>query len=253
MAQAAKSGTGSRRKRILAVIALVIAALVVAAAVYLNTGIYHADATAEAALQSDADVQVSQTDDYLSFVGPDDDPANTRALVLYPGAKVDAQAYAPLAHELASRGWVCVVCQMPFDIAFFGQDRAAEVMADFPQVERWYIGGHSLGGVVAANFASSHSDELDGIVFLASYPTADLSGDSLQALSVYGANDGVLNRDAYAQAADRLPTGARELVIDGGNHAQFGSYGAQDGDGTAAISADEQVDQTVDAIDALGD
>ena len=33
-----------------------------------------------------------------------------------------------------------------------------------------------------------------------------------------------------------------------GNHAQFGSYGEQSGDGTATMSGSEQLKQTVDAI-----
>lgn len=225
--------------------------MAVAALVYLNTGIYHADATAEAALQSDTTVRVVQADGYLAFEGPDRDPNNTRALVLYPGAKVDADAYAPLAHELAGRGWLCVVCKMPFDVAFFNAEAATAVKRAFPQVEHWYIGGHSLGGVVAASYAGAHTSELDGIVFLASYPADDLSGSGLRGLSVYGSNDGVLDRGAYAQAAGKLPAGTRQLVIDGGNHGQFGSYGPQAGDGAATVSADEQVDRTVDAIDAI--
>lgn len=242
---------GKRAKTVLRVIVIVLAALVVAAAVYLNTDIYHADATAEAALESDASVQVRQDEGSITFEGPDPDPENTYGLVLYQGAKVDAEAYAPLAHELAAQGWVCCIVKSPFDIAFFNGDGAGEPISLNPQVEHWYVGGHSLGGVVASQYVSAHSDLaenyqlIDGVVFLASYPTADLSGTDLNAISIYGTNDGVLDRDSYSEAAGKLPADAHEDVIDGGNHAQFGSYGAQSGDGEATISASQQVEETV--------
>lgn len=237
-----------RTKLVIRIVIAVLAAIFLAAAVYLSTGIYHADATAQSALESDTEVRVSDSDSCITFEGPDADPGNTYGMVLYQGAKVDAEAYAPLAHQLAAQGWTVAIVKSPFDIAFFNNNGADEAMASQPQVEHWYVGGHSLGGVVAANYAGSHADSLDGIVFLASYPTADLSETGLNAISIYGTNDGVLNRDSYANAESKLPANTHEDVIEGGNHAQFGSYGAQSGDGNATIPPEQQVDETVSFI-----
>ena len=115
----------------------------------------------------------------------------------------------------------------------------------------YYVGGHSLGGAMAGSFAAGHAEELDGLVLLASYATSDLSESGLAVLSAYGSEDGVLNRESYAKNYGHLPADTQELVIAGGNHAQFGDYGAQAGDGTAQISAEEQQALTAEAIAAL--
>lgn len=235
----------SKAKRTARIVGIIAAVLVVAAAWCLFSGHYEPDDTALAALESDATVSVEQTDDAVVFEGPDTDPENTYGLVFYPGAKVDERAYAPLLHQLAAQGWLCVDAKMPLDFAFFNANAARVAMAQYPQVEHWYIGGHSLGGAMAANFAAADADELDGVVLLAAYSTKDLSGTSLTAVSAYGSDDGVLNRSHYEDDRANLPAAAFELVIDGGNHAQFGSYGAQAGDNTAEISPAEQVSQTV--------
>ena len=112
--------------------------------------------------------------------------------------------------------------------------------------EHWYIGGHSLGGTAAASFAASHAAETDGLVLLAAYPTGKLP--DLKMLSVYGTEDGCLEPEAYEEARQYWPPSAVETVIPGGNHAQFGSYGAQKGDGQASMKAAEQQKQTSDEI-----
>ena len=104
---------------------------------------------------------------------------------------------------------------------------------------------------MAGSFAAGHAEELDGLVLLASYATSDLSESGLAVLSAYGSEDGVLNRESYAKNYGHLPADTQELVIAGGNHAQFGDYGAQAGDGTAQISAEEQQALTAEAIAAL--
>ena len=169
-------------------------------------------------------------------------------LIFYPGGKVEHTAYTPLMEALASEGILCVLVEMPFRLAVLDVNAAEGIPAAFPEVERWYLGGHSLGGSMAASYLASHTEDFDGLILLGSYSTADLSGSGLAVLSVYGSEDGVMNREKYAEYAPNLPEGFTETVIEGGNHAYFGAYGEQEGDGTATITPAEQLRQTAEAI-----
>ena len=104
---------------------------------------------------------------------------------------------------------------------------------------------------MAASYLASHTEDFDGLILLGSYSTADLSESGLSVLSVYGSEDGVLNREKYAEYKPNLPEGFTETVIEGGNHAYFGAYGEQEGDGTATVTPAEQVRQTAEAILSL--
>ena len=176
------------------------------------------------------------------------DSACEYGIVFYPGAKVAPQAYVPLACELAHRGVYCVIAKMPFNLAFFGIDSATGLMAEAPQVQHWWLAGHSLGGAMGAQYAASNANKLEGIALLGAYAASDLSATNLKALVIYGENDGVLNREKLAANEQNLPADAQTIVIAGGNHAGFGDYGAQAGDGKASISSSDQQSQTADAI-----
>ncbi len=235
-------------RRMLRVLALVLAVLVVGSGVYLSR-YYHADSRAQAALAQPPEGVAIQTLEggALAFV-----PAQPEAgLIFYPGGKVETESYAPLLTACARRGILCVLADFPFRLAVFDPDAAGDLMGQFPQITRWYVGGHSLGGVMAARYAGAHPAELEGLVLLASYSTADLTDSGLRVLSVLGSEDRVLNREKYNQAKPLLPADTRELVIDGGCHALFGDYGPQAGDGTPTISAEEQQALTADAVWAL--
>ena len=169
-------------------------------------------------------------------------------LIFYPGGKVEHTAYTPLMEALASEGILCVLVEMPFRLAVLDMNAAKGVPEAFPEVERWYMGGHSLGGSMAASYLASHTEDFAGLILLGAYSTADLSGSGLSVLSVYGSEDGVLNREKYAEYRPNLPEGFTETVIEGGNHAFFGAYGEQNGDGTATVTPAEQLRQTVEAI-----
>ena len=136
-------------------------------------------------------------------------------------------------------------------LAFGDPNAAVGVRADFPDVGAWWVGGHSLGGSMAAQYAVDHAGDgtLDGLVLLGSYSASDLSSTNLGAISLYGSNDQVLNRAKLEDNADLLPKGAETVEIEGGNHAGFGAYGPQSGDGEASITPAEQQSQTADAID----
>lgn len=232
-----------RKKRILLLCAALVLALVIGCAAYVGD-YYHASGDAVAAIAGTQAVTVRQTDEGTVFL-----PENpTAGFIFYPGGKVEYTAYAPLMLELAQRDVLCVLVRMPFNLAVLDVNAAAGIPEQFPEIGNWYIGGHSLGGSMAASFASKNADDFQGLALLAAYSTADLTQTGLKVISLYGSEDGVLNREKYESDRENLPEDTAETVIEGGNHAGFGSYGAQDGDGDAQISAQEQTRITAELL-----
>ena len=231
-----------RGRRLLLVVGLVV--LVLLGSVLYLSNYYHETDVARASLSSTEQVAVDNQGEWIAF----GDPASEVGIVFYPGGKVAAEAYAPLARQMAENGVFCVVAKVTVNLAFLDVHAADDVLAAYPQVGTWYVGGHSLGGVAACQWAQEYQGAVAGIVLLGSYPSVDLSGSKLRMISIYGANDQVMNRDNYAESQALRPADFTETVVQGGNHAQFGEYGPQEGDGEPAISAQEQRDQTVDAI-----
>ena len=224
--------------------------LVVAGFVVWATAIPAPMPEAVAALQPGDQVQV-EAKPWLVFRPTGKDP--TTGLIVYPGGRVDPRAYAPAARALAEAGYLVVVVPMPLTLAVFGAGRATEVMAAFPKVRHWAIGGHSLGGAMAARYAYQHPDTIQGLVLWASYPASsdDLSGRNLAVVSISGTRDGLSTPDKIAASRPLLPQDTRWVAIEGGNHAQFGWYGPQSGDNEAAISREEQQQQIVAATGEL--
>lgn len=210
---------------------------------------YHADETALAvmAYQTTDRVQVEQDGDVTWFVP--EEP--TAGLIFYPGGKVEHTAYAPLLRACAENGILCALVRMPGNLAVLDANAADGLREQYPEVTTWYIAGHSLGGAMAANYAAAHSEDYDGLILLAAYSTKDLTQIPLRVLSVYGSEDGVMNRETYRKNWANLPSNTTEIILDGGCHAQFGSYGPQDGDGIPTISGEEQIRQTAEAIAAF--
>jgi len=191
-----------------------------------------------------SDIRVLDANDALIA-----DPGNAKtALILYPGGKVEHRAYEMLALRIADEGILCIVPKMPFNLAVFGINRAERYITAHPEIEHWYVGGHSLGGSMAAGFAAKHVPMVDGLVLLASYAVDDISSLPLKVLSITAGNDTVLSRESYEKYKTNLPEGFTELVIEGGNHAGFASYGAQKGDGTATLTAAEQQAAVAEAV-----
>lgn len=231
------------KKRTLIPLVLAVILLVSGAAVGIYAAdYYHMDETAAAAM-ADSTVTVSSAE-HLAVFAPDTAEVG---FIFYPGGKVEYTAYAPLMTALAENGILCVIPKMPLNLAVLDVNAADEILEQFPEIDTWYIGGHSLGGSMAASYASDDHD-LAGLVLLASYSTADLTDSELSVLSIYGTEDGVLNMEKYEEYRPNLPAHTVETIIDGGNHAQFGSYGPQDGDGIASVSAEQQLELTVEAI-----
>lgn len=218
------------------IIAFSLVLILLAGCVSLLGSYYHAQPEALAALEGTADVTVTKTDYGYLFDGA----GKEDILIFYPGARVDEKAYAPLLSSLAAAGCDAALVKMPFHMAFFGMNKAQAVpVSDYTNV---YIGGHSLGGAMAAYYAASH-EELSGVVLCAAYATKPLATD---VLCIAGSEDGVLNWDRHdigMELAELI-----EIVIPLGNHAQFGNYGFQKGDNAAAIDWRSQQAQTVEAI-----
>ena len=272
----AKPNIKNRRKLLWLVPVCLLAAIFVAFFIYTGN-YYHADSYALSQLESDESVTVTKTDYGWLFDGP----SETDTLIFYPGAKVEETAYAPLMHRLAAEGMDVCLVKMPFHLAFFGMNEATDIIAYYDasadyHYEHWYLGGHSLGGAMAAVYAAGEETQggaaaagqaeasgsaeqtaasgaadsaphLTGLILLAAYPTKPLSED-LKVITIYGSEDGVLNMAKIEEGKQYLPTGSELYELAGGNHAQFGNYGPQRGDGEAAISAEEQQKKTVELI-----
>jgi dienelactone hydrolase len=199
-----------------------------------------------ASLESDQEVRVS-SGEWYTFEPTTQTP--TSGLILYPGGRVDPRAYAAVARGIAAEGNLVVIVPMPLNLAFFGTEKASDVIAAHPEIEHWVIGGHSLGGAFAAEYVAGRPDMVDGLVLWAAYPADnnDLSRFDGTVFSIYGTLDGVATEDEVVSALRRLPPQTRWIPIDGGNHAQFGAYGQQSGDSEPGITRAEQQAQIVSA------
>lgn len=181
------------------------------------------------------------------------DSQSTIGLILYPGGRVDYRAYAPHARAIAEDGFTVIIVPMPLNLAFLGINRAEDVITTYPEITRWAVGGHSLGGAMAAEFVSSNPGRVDGLVLWASYPggNTDLSASGLSVLSVFAGNDGLATLEDITDSQARLPVDTTFVEVTGGNHAGFGWYGDQNGDGTATISKSAQQALIVQATSAF--
>lgn len=190
------------------------------------------------ALNSDSAVTVSNEYGYYTFTPTRTTP--TTGFIFYPGGRVDYRAYAPVLRMIAEQGYFVALVPVPLNLAFFDINAAAPVQEQYPDIEYWVVGGHSLGGVAASVYAKDHQNDLDGIIFFASYPADDtLKNSDLEILSIYGTRD-MAGMDKFDETKALLPPQTQYVVIDGGNHAQFGSYGPQAGDNEATISPEDQ-------------
>lgn len=172
-------------------------------------------------------------------------PAGT-GVAFIPGALVDPRAYIPVLSPLAQAGHQVVITKPPLGIAFLAPDAVGRASATFPDVDRWVVAGHSLGGAVGSTQAIA--DDASGLILLGSYPIGDLSSADLPVLSVSGSNDGLTTPADVAAGRSQLPAGSTFVVIEGGTHAFFGDYGEQGGDGVAEISREQAQKETVTAM-----
>ena len=211
--------TGSKKRKIIICIVSIVAVIALlfgACAVYLGD-YYHAITPADESfgLQDGSSLPETIKLDNGNIVCKSENA--TKGLIFYPGGKVEYTAYLPLMESLAQKGILCVLVRMPFNLAVFDVNAADGIRDMFPD-----IGGHSLGGSMAAAYLEKHPSDFKGLLLLAAYSTADLSNENIRTLSIYGSNDGVLNREKYEQYRINLPE-LTEYIIDGGCHAYFGA------------------------------
>lgn len=195
---------------------------------------YRADDVAKAALQSDSIMQINDRLIILSSSSPQD-----TAMIFYPGAKVEYFGYLPLLEKIRDTSDItCILVKMPFNMAIFDAYAADRIIDQYPDIKSWYIAGHSMGGAMASDYASNHQDKIEGLILLGAYIYGNYPVEN--ALTVYGSFN--------TSVADKINYTENIVVIDGGNHAQFGNYGKQKGDIDATISGEEQQSIAAEAI-----
>lgn len=235
----------SKKRIILIALLAVILIAVGGFAVYVSD-YYHADSEALNALKSTEDYTVSNGADYITFT-----PAQNKSssgIIIYPGGKVQAESYAVLASKLAENGYTTIIVKMPFNLAFFGSNKADDVIANHSEIDTWIISGHSLGGVFASDYAVNNQDKIDGVVYLAAYPSADASNATFKALSLRGSLDNLTQESDISDNKNKFPANTTFITIEGGNHFNFGNYGVQKGDNNSTITREEQQNQAVNYI-----
>ncbi|MBQ9227303.1 MAG: alpha/beta hydrolase [Eubacterium sp.] len=228
-------------RRIAIVLLVIVLTAGIAVTVYAND--YYRAVAVDAYLSSTESVTVTEIAEGTFFDGAGED----KALLFYPGGKVEETAYAPLLQSLAAQGIDCFLLKMPMKLAVFGMNKADSIIEQYPYSE-YYLAGHSLGGAMAANYAAKNGGRLSGLFLLAAYPTEDMTDAAFPVVFLYGDRDGVVNREKLSDGFALAPANSERIEIKGGNHAYFGSYGSQKGDGTADITPEEQWQLTVDAI-----
>ena len=217
-------------------ITLLLLAILAGAFFWYVSDYYQAEDVALAVMAQDSTIMVQ---DNLTILSPSY-PTDT-AMIFYPGAKVEAEAYLPLLDQIRQTGVTCILVHMPFHMAIFDANAAEEVIDQFPEYQHWYMAGHSMGGAMASQFASEHPGLVDGLILMGAYIYGDYPDEDT--LTIYGS----LNQSVE----DNIDYTENIVEIEGGNHAQFGNYGPQKGDLPATITAEEQQRQTVEAIEAF--
>lgn len=201
---------------------------------------------AVAALRSDDLVNVTQ-DPWLTF-NPISNPSKT-GFIFYPGGRIDPRGYSYLMHIIASEGYLVVIPDMPINMAVFNPNIADEITAYYPEIQNWVIGGHSIGGTMAAQYTDKHPEVIDGLVIWASYPAAntDISDLDIPVVSMYGSRELSVNDSSVGERKHLLPEETLYIRIEGGDHHQFGSYEINPKDHLATTSRASQHEQTIQA------
>lgn len=217
--------------------------LLVVSAFFIYVGSYYkASPLAVDSSESDSIVKVEENGDILFEPVSND---KQTGFIFYPGAKVEPAAYAPLAKEIASNGYTVIIAKMRFNLAILSPNRADNIISNYKSIDNWVIGGHSLGGVMASNYALEN-EKIKGLVLLASYPQSktELTNSPLKVLSLWGSNDKVADLSKVKEAKSVMPSDSEFIEIKGGNHGGFGDYGHQKGDGKSTITNTQQIMDT---------
>ncbi len=198
----------------------------------IYTSIYY---KADSYLEVSTEITIIDNKNYIE-IKPQ--TSNKIGYIFYPGGKVEASAYVPILSKLAKEGITSIIVKMPLHLAVFGINRANNIFSNYKDINTWYIGGHSLGGSMACEYAKNNSSKLDGVILLAAYPTKQID---IPVTCLYGSNDQILNKDKL-KYIDYLHE------LDDANHCNFGNYGFQKGDGISSLTNDEQQTLAIDII-----
>lgn len=217
--------------RALAGLCLIFLALLTAVLVWVHFSLYPPSTAARRASSS---ANVTQTSEYIKFDSPDE-KAN---VVFINGALVNSTAYGVMAQKLTRQHIDVYLVKSPLNLPVLNAKAASRIISE-QHLTHVYLAGHSLGGVIAAGNVDKTTE---GLILLASYPSnnTDLSRSDVRVLSLTATSDTVLQWDKWHEAKKRLPYSTTYTSIRGGNHAGFGSYGVQKGDGKASISNENQ-------------
>lgn len=208
--------------------------------IILSAGLYYLfDTYPATSVVHSQNVSVTYDDNKVLVLKPINGDTTEVGIVFYQGGKVDEQAYIELFAPLVERGITVYIPAMPFELAVFNFNKADKVFSNYNH-DSWYVGGHSLGGSMIASYTSKHQSEIDGLFLLAAYSTSDLVDYKGDVISIYGDKDKVLSMNSFEKNMKNLPENAVVEIIEGGNHAQFGTYGFQKGDGQATITTEQQ-------------
>ena len=240
----------SRKKIICGIILSVIAAaalLIGAAAGAAQINAKPAQHSIEEYRKAFPDVAITVSDDGTTELLPETGDSRI-GIIFYCGAFIRPEAYIPLMARVSEQGYFCSIPKLTFNMAPLSQNIADTVICDHPEIETWYIGGHSMGGCMASGFAADNENLISGLIFVASYPYCDMSDTNIPILSVLGDKDGVLRRERYEERRSWNTPGFEEYTVNGANHAGFGDYGKQARDNEAAIPAEEQQKQAAEII-----
>ncbi len=213
----------------------------VGGSIYFNIYIHRTE-EADIFLESHDGVEITRTADGYFFDGP----GTETAMVFFPGARIDEGAYSRLMFELALNDVDCFLLKVPLHLSLFGKEKPNKIMQEY-EYDHWFVGGHSLGGAVAASFGAAHPKAVEGVVGIGSYPPDPMSAP-VRLIMIYGSRDMVMDRNMFIRNQSNCPPQSREYVIEGGNHSGFAYYGDQRGDGEASITPEEQQDETVGQI-----
>lgn len=221
-------------KRIVLVFTIVVALGVGAFLIYVND-YYKATEVVDAMIET-TNHSLETIDEYTVIVPSENN--KQQAVVFYPGGKVEAKAYMGLMLQLADQGIPSILVDMPFNLAVFNINAAKNALDLIPQVNSWYLMGHSLGGAMASSFLKDNTDAFDGLILLAAYPVNEAD---IKTIQIVGSEDGVLD---FTKLDDKVEI----YIIEGGNHAFFGDYGNQEGDNDATITKNQQQTLTIEKI-----
>lgn len=176
-------------------------------------------------LQNYDQVTVTNSEEAIYFIV--DNP--TANIIFVPGGLVEPDSYSYLAIEIANNGYNVTIAKVAFNLAILTPNKSKDFIDDSLNN---YIIGHSLGGVTAS-IVANQSESISKVILLGSYPIRDISDKDT--LIITAEFDIAMNQESFLDSLENVNSNNIIYEISGGNHAQFGWYGAQKGDGTAKI------------------